>query len=92
MYNWLFVRNAQECLTRERKQQLLVNGTEWLKRTGIKSLYNVLDNIELHVGVRIMHSCGHGVIKPNVVLLGYKNGWSNNSDVQTYLNVLKYAS
>lgn len=65
---------------------------EWLKKTGVKSLYTVLDNIDLDDSISIMASCGHGILKPNVVLIGYKNDWFNctDEDVETYLNALKY--
>lgn len=53
-------------------------------------MYNVLDNIDLDVGVRIVNSCSYGILKPNIILLGYKNDWFADEDIQTYLNVLKY--
>jgi len=64
---------------------------EWLKQSRIKSLYNVLDNTDLDIGVRIIDSCSHGILKPNIALVGYKYGWFNDADedVQTYLNILK---
>lgn len=65
---------------------------KWLKITGIKSLYNVLDNVNLDDGVSVVASCGHGILKPNIVLIGYKKDWFNCSDedIETYLNTLKY--
>lgn len=76
----------------EQKQQLLKNGVNWLKQSGIKSLYNVLDDINIDVGVRMMDTCGYGILKPNIILVGYKNGWFNcgDEDTQTYLNTIKY--
>lgn len=74
------------------KQDLLAKGVKWLKQTGIKSLYNVLDNIDLDVGVRMMMDCcSHGIFKPNIVLVGYKHGWFNcdDKDIKSYLNILK---
>lgn len=64
----------------------------WLNQTGVKSLYNVLDNIDLDIGVHIINSCGHGILKPNIILLGYKHDWFHctDDDIQTYLNILKY--
>lgn len=76
----------------EQKHDLLEKGVKWLKHAGIKSLYNVLDNIDLDVGVRIVNNCSHGILKPNIILLGYKNDWFADQDVQTYLNVLKYVN
>lgn len=64
---------------------------QWLKRTGIKSLYSVLDNIDLDVGIHVINSSSHGILKPNIVLIGYKHGWFNctSEDIQNYLNILK---
>jgi len=82
----------QDPLIHKPKKVLLEKGVNWLKQTGIKSLYNVLDNIDLDIGVHIINSCGHGILKPNIILLGYKHGWFNctDNDIQTYLNILKY--
>lgn len=79
-------------MTHKEKRELFKKGMNWLRQTGIKSLYNVLDNINLDVGVGMMDSCGHGILKPNIILVGYKNDWFNSSDeeVETYLNALKY--
>lgn len=82
----------QESLIPQQKQDLLEKGVKWLKQIGIKSLYNVLDNIDLDVGVRIlMDSCGYGILKPNIILIGYKYGWFNcaDEDINSYLNILK---
>lgn len=74
------------------KQELLENGMQWLKQAGIKSLYSILDNIDLDVGIHALNSCGHGILKPNIILIGYKHGWFNcmNEEIQIYLNILKY--
>ncbi|XP_060864758.1 bumetanide-sensitive sodium-(potassium)-chloride cotransporter-like [Metopolophium dirhodum] len=76
------------------KKVLLKKGVNWLNQTGIKSLYNVLDNIDLDIGVHIINSCGHGILKPNIILLGYKHGWFNSTDddIQTYLNILNLSN
>lgn len=83
---------VQDPLMLEQKQKLLKKGVNWLKKSGIKSLYNVLDDINLDAGVRMMDSCGYGILKPNIILVGYKNDWFNCADeeIQTYLNTIKY--
>ena len=52
----------------------------------------MLDNIDLDIGVHIINSCGHGILKPNIILIGYKHGWFHctDDDIQTYLNIIKY--
>jgi len=64
----------------------------WLQQNRIKYLYNVLDSVDLDTGVHTMNSCGIGILKPNIILIGFKNNWFNSpdEDVQTYLNTLKY--
>ncbi|MBO8695563.1 hypothetical protein INO35_14415, partial [Staphylococcus aureus] len=36
----------------------------------------------------------HGILKPNIILLGYKHGWFNctDYDIQTYLNILNLSN
>jgi len=82
----------QDPLINKQKKELLEKGVNWLNQIGIKSLYNVLDNIDLDIGVHIINSCGHGILTPNIVLIGYKHDWFNcmDDDIQTYLNILKY--
>ncbi|XP_025406832.1 bumetanide-sensitive sodium-(potassium)-chloride cotransporter-like isoform X3 [Sipha flava] len=80
----------KEPLVYEEKQLLVKKGVHWLKKSGIKSLYNVLDGIHLDIGVRMMYSCGYGILKPNIILVGYKNNWFDyvDEDIQTYLNTI----
>lgn len=82
----------QNQLIHKQKKELLEKGENWLNQNGIRSLYNILDNIDLDIGVHIMNSCGHGILKPNIIVIGYKHGWFNckDDDIQTYLNILKY--
>lgn len=76
----------------EQKQELLENGKNWLRQKKIKALYNVLDNVGLDTGVRMINSCSQGILKPNILQIGYKNNWfsSTHEDIQIYLNILKY--
>lgn len=82
----------QDYLVHKQKKELLEKGVNWLNKSGIKSLYNVLDNIDLDIGVHIVNSCGHGILKSNIILIGYKHDWFNctDDDIQSYLNILKY--
>ncbi|CAH1721404.1 bumetanide-sensitive sodium-(potassium)-chloride cotransporter-like isoform X1 [Aphis gossypii] len=77
-------------LIHKQKKELLEKGANWLNQTGIRSLYNILDNIDLDIGVHIINSCGHGILKPNIIVIGYKHDWFNckDDDIQTYLNIL----
>jgi len=78
-------------LTPRQKKIRLDKGIQWLKNSGIKSLYVVIDNIGLDLATHIVYSCGHGQFKPNIVMVGYKSDWLNcpYQDLQTYLNIFK---
>lgn len=54
-------------------------------------MYNVLDNIDLDVAIHVMNNCSYGILKPNIILVGYKSNWfkSADKDVQTYFNILR---
>jgi len=69
----------------------LNNGIQWFKNTRMKSLYVIMDNIELDVATQIAYDCGHGQFKPNIILVGYKSDWLNCpiEELQTFLNVFK---
>lgn len=51
-----------------------------------------MDNIELDAATQMVYNCGHGQLRPNIVLIGYKSDWLNcpQQDVQDFLNVFKY--
>jgi len=78
-------------ITPRQKQICLDKGIQWLRKSGIKSLYIVIDNIELDLATYLIYSCGHGQLKPNIVMVGYKSDWLNcpYQDLQTYLNIFK---
>ncbi|XP_025413085.1 bumetanide-sensitive sodium-(potassium)-chloride cotransporter-like isoform X2 [Sipha flava] len=81
-------------LTIEQKKILLDRGIMWLKKSKIKSLYIILDNTDLDVATHMVHGCGHGQIRTNIVLVGYKSDWLNcpYEDLRTYLNIFNVAN
>ncbi|XP_025204420.1 bumetanide-sensitive sodium-(potassium)-chloride cotransporter-like isoform X3 [Melanaphis sacchari] len=81
-------------LTPRQKKIHLDKGIQWLRNSGIKSLYVILDNIKLDLATHIVYSCGHGQFKPNIVMVGYKSDWLNcpYQDLQTYLNIFNVAN
>ncbi|KAL4099117.1 hypothetical protein QTP88_023595 [Uroleucon formosanum] len=78
-------------LTLRQKKIFLARGIKWLRNSGIKSLYVVIDGIELDVATHMIYSCGHGQLRPNIAMIGYKSNWLNcpYQDLQTYLNIFK---
>lgn len=75
----------------KQKKKYLNQGIQWLKSANMKSLYIVLDNTELDVATNMTYSCGHGQLKPNIVVVGYKSDWLNcpKKDLQSFLNIFK---
>jgi len=87
-YLYIFLKAK---LTLSQKKICLKKGIQWLKNSRIKSLYVVIDNTELDLATRIIYSCGHGQLKPNIAMVGYKSDWLNcpYQDLQAYLNIFK---
>lgn len=69
----------------------LDEGIQWFKKVGIKSLYVIIENVELDTATQMVYTCGHGLLKPNIVLIGYKSNWLNcpYKDLQIFLNIFK---
>ncbi|KAL5242036.1 hypothetical protein ACI65C_009446 [Semiaphis heraclei] len=80
--------------TPEQKKICIEKGFKWLKSSGIKSFYVVLNNIELDLATHMIYSCVHGQLKPNITMIGYKSDWLNcpYHDLQTYLNIFNVAN
>eukprot|EP00102_Acyrthosiphon_pisum_P019738 XP_016656948.1 PREDICTED: bumetanide-sensitive sodium-(potassium)-chloride cotransporter-like isoform X1 [Acyrthosiphon pisum] len=81
-------------LTLRQKKIFLARGIQWLRNSGIKSLYVVIDSIELDIATHMIYSCGHGQLRPNIAMVGYKSNWLNcpYQDIQTYLNIFNVAN
>ncbi|XP_050520079.1 bumetanide-sensitive sodium-(potassium)-chloride cotransporter-like isoform X2 [Daktulosphaira vitifoliae] len=84
----------KEKLSHKERQVILDKGIEWLKSCKLNCLYNVLDSVKLDEAVRMTYMCGHGQLRPNIVLVGYKTDWLDSSDneLHSYLNVFNEAS
>ncbi|CAI6364618.1 unnamed protein product [Macrosiphum euphorbiae] len=81
-------------ITLKQKKIYLARGIQWLRKSGIKSLYVVIDNIELDLATHMIYNCGHGQLRPNIAMVGYKSNWLNcpYQDLQTYLNIFNVAN
>lgn len=70
-------------------------GNEYLGIRKIKGFFTVVDGLRFEVAARgLMQASGVGKMKPNVLMMGYKNDWMrcNTDDLQTYFNVLQYVN
>jgi len=89
--NYEYIKFLKTSLTLRQKKIYLARGIQWLRNSGIKSLYVVIDNIELDLATHMIYSCGHGQLRPNIAMVGYKSDWLNcpYQDLQAYLNIFK---
>lgn len=74
------------------RKSTLEQGNKWLAARKIKAFYNVIDDVTLEEGVRVLTQVsGIGKFSPNMLLLGYKADWQtcNRKDLKTYFNVLQ---
>lgn len=59
----------------------------------IKGFYVQIDGTNFEDGAKsLMQTVGLGKLKPNIIMLGYKNNWFKCSaqDLNMYFNVLQY--
>ncbi|EFX79453.1 hypothetical protein DAPPUDRAFT_319556 [Daphnia pulex] len=65
-----------ERLTFETRSNLQQKAYRYLRFTNIKGFCSVADNSNLHTGVAAMLGLtGVGKVKPNILMMGYKNDW-----------------
>ncbi|XP_058454555.1 bumetanide-sensitive sodium-(potassium)-chloride cotransporter isoform X2 [Malaya genurostris] len=68
--------------------------TDWFRRQKVKGFYAYLDDNDFETGARAaMQASGMGKLRPNVLLLGYKNDWSkcDSVELEQYFNVVHKA-
>lgn len=62
--------------TSKARSQILERSYKYLRMRKMKGFCTLIDNMELSAGVSAMLSvAGVGKMKPNILLLGYKNDW-----------------
>ncbi|XP_046651512.1 solute carrier family 12 member 3-like isoform X1 [Daphnia pulicaria] len=67
---------VEERLTFEMRSKLQQKAYRYLRFTNIKGFCSVADNSNLHTGVAAMLGLsGVGKVKPNILMMGYKNDW-----------------
>ncbi|XP_050443366.1 bumetanide-sensitive sodium-(potassium)-chloride cotransporter-like [Adelges cooleyi] len=88
------VNVEKDKLTHDQRQSLLDEGIGWLKKSRLSCLFNVMDSVSVDAAVRMIYMCGHGQLRPNIILVGYKSDWSSCSEeeLRSYLNIFNEAS
>nr|CAH0112221.1 unnamed protein product [Daphnia galeata] len=67
---------VEERLTYDKRSKLQQKAYRYLRFTNIKGFCSVADNSNLHTGVAAMLGLsGVGKVKPNILMMGYKNDW-----------------
>ena len=70
----------QESLTSKTQIKLQNKGYVYMKLNNIKGLVSIMGNVDMAQGVSAMLGLtGLGKMKPNILLLGYKNDWLESS-------------
>ena len=85
--------NVQEKQTKQERSLKLIDGYKHLRLRKIRGFYSIVDNMNLQPGVSAMLSlAGLGKMKPNILLLGYKNDWRSCSaeSLHQYYETIKY--
>lgn len=68
------------------------NAYKYFKDKGIKAFYNLVDDVEISMGIKLMiQSSGFGRLCPNIVLMGYQSNWASagNASLKIYYNILQ---
>ncbi|XP_017483780.1 PREDICTED: bumetanide-sensitive sodium-(potassium)-chloride cotransporter-like isoform X2 [Rhagoletis zephyria] len=68
--------------------------TTWFRKHGVKGFYALVDGEDFESGTRaLMQASGIGKLKPNILLMGYKNDWQTceKKDLDQYFNIMHKA-
>lgn len=67
---------------------------DWYRRHKVKGFYSLIDENDFESGCRaLMQASGIGKLKPNILLMGYKNDWQtcDKTELDQYFNVVHKA-
>lgn len=81
-------------MSQKHRNYLLRKSNEWCRRHKVKAFYGLVDDSDFETGSRaLMQASGIGKLKPNIVLMGYKNDWQtcDASELEKYFNVVHKA-
>ncbi|CAG0879718.1 unnamed protein product [Cyprideis torosa] len=78
----------------QERNRLIVQGNSWLRLQGVRGFLSILDDKSLQSGARSLMLCsGIGKVRPNIILVGYKQDWSTCSKepLEEYFKVVEEA-
>lgn len=76
------------------RNYLYRKANEWSRKHKVKAFFSQVDDESFETGARaLMSATGIGKLKPNIVLMGYKNDWDtcDRDDLEQYFNVVHKA-
>lgn len=82
----------QSSLPHKTRAMMLAKTTAWLRSYKVKAFYSLVDGATYQDGATsLMQACGLGKMRPNILLMGYKQDWSScpRDNLVSYFNVMQ---
>ncbi|CAG2055483.1 unnamed protein product, partial [Timema podura] len=82
---------SEKRLSHRSRGSRLRKSISWFENHKIRSFFNIMDGLDFENGARaLIQASGIGKLKPNVVMIGFKNDWQtcNTDDLLAYFNIL----
>ncbi|XP_054715278.1 solute carrier family 12 member 2-like [Uloborus diversus] len=82
---------TKEHLSHKVRSGMLEMGHKYLRHRSIKAFYSAVEDQSFSKGVSsLIQVAGMGKLKPNMILMGYKNDWESCAyeEIQEYFNVI----
>lgn len=81
-------------ISQKYRNYLLRKSNDWCRKHKVKAFYSLVDDNDFETGCRaLMQASGIGKLRPNILLMGYKNDWQtcDTSELEKYFNVVHKA-
>lgn len=85
---------SQKRMPHRARVNRIKNSYTWIQQRRVKAFFSLVDGLDFESGSRALMQCaGIGKLKPNVVLMGYKQDWRTcpPEELLAYFNVLHHA-
>jgi solute carrier family 12 sodium/potassium/chloride transporter 2 len=87
--------NFQGPLNNRQRNGLNEKAQNWFRSNRVKAFFNVVDDMTFEDGSKaLLQASGVGKLRPNILLLGYKNNWPTCApdELKEYFNTIQYVS
>jgi len=74
------------------RNRCLKEANQFIQNHKLRAFFNMVDGLNFEQGARaLLQATGIGKLRPNVLLMGYKNEWllSPNEELHQYFTVLQ---